>query len=172
MFIPVSTGHQIEIVETLAREIWPGHYDPVIGEKQVDYMLDKFQSAAAIKGQIGAGALYFLIKAAQESEGEATPHYIGYLAVEPGGEDLFLSKIYVKASLRGRGYGRKAVQFAEAIARESRACKIVLTVNRNNAGSIRAYEKMGFINTGPVVKDIGGGFVMDDYRMEKNIAPR
>jgi hypothetical protein len=28
---------------------------------------------------------------------------------------------------------------------------------------------MGFRNTGPIVQDIGGGFVMDDFRLEKMI---
>jgi len=28
---------------------------------------------------------------------------------------------------------------------------------------------MDFTNIGPIVQDIGGGFVMDDFRMEKDI---
>ena len=39
MFIEVSTEYQIEIVESLAREIWTEHYIPIIGKEQVDYML-------------------------------------------------------------------------------------------------------------------------------------
>jgi hypothetical protein len=31
---------------------------------------------------------------------------------------------------------------------------------------IAAYEKLGFVNTGPTVQGIGGGFIMDDYKME------
>ena len=65
------------------------------------------------------------------------------------------------------GYGRKAVQYAEKVARDLGLDKIVLTVNKNNVNSIKAYEKIGFTNAGPVVQDIGSGFVMDDYKMEK-----
>ena len=47
--------------------------------------------------------------------------------------------------------------------------KITLTVNKNNAIAIEAYRKMGFENAGSIVTDIGGGFVMDDYKMEKSV---
>ena len=46
-----------------------------------------------------------------------------------------------------------------------------LTVNRHNAGSIAFYERMGFAVAGALVQEIGEGFVMDDYRMVKAIAP-
>lgn len=39
----------------------------------------------------------------------------------------------------------------------------------SNAPAVEAYLRMGFVDKGPVVADIGGGFVMDDYRMEKAI---
>jgi hypothetical protein len=31
------------------------------------------------------------------------------------------------------------------------------------------YEKIGFKNVGSLVQDIGSGFVMDDYKMEKTV---
>ena len=68
-----------------------------------------------------------------------------------------------------KGFGKKAVQFVEALARRLNLKKISLTVNRNNISAVKAYEKMGFKNLGPVVQDIGNGFMMDDFRMEKLI---
>lgn len=161
MFIEVSTEDHIEIVESLAREIWSEYYVPIIGKDQVDYMLDKFQSRQAISVQIRTGFLYFLIKEDDQ--------FIGYISVQPRGGDLFLSKIYVKSSKRGKGYGKKAMQFAERLAKEKGLKRIVLTVNKNNVNAIRAYEKLGFKNLGSVVQDIGGGFVMDDYKMERPV---
>jgi hypothetical protein len=52
---------------------------------------------------------------------------------------------------------------------EGYAKKIWLTVKKNNSHSIRWYSRMGFINTASLIQDIGKGFVMDDYRMEKTI---
>jgi diamine N-acetyltransferase len=162
MIIEVGTEDQIAIVETLAREIWTEHYTPIIGKDQVRYMLDKFQSKGAISAQIrDEGFRYFLM------EGEGG--YIGYLGVQSKGKELFLSKIYVRSSKRGKGFGKKSVQFLEDLAHKLGLRKISLTVNKNNISAVKAYEKMGFKNIGPVVQDIGNGFIMDDFRMEKLI---
>jgi ribosomal protein S18 acetylase RimI-like enzyme len=159
--IEVLTENQIAVIESLAREIWAGHYNPIIGKKQVDYMLDRYQSKQAVTEQIASGVLYFLIE-----EGRV---FIGYIAVQPRGDEIFLSKIYMQSSWRAKGHGKKAVQFVETLTRERGLRKIVLTVNKNNTSAIKVYEKIGFRNTGSLVQDIGGGFVMDDYVMEKTL---
>jgi diamine N-acetyltransferase len=159
MFIEVSTQDQIEMVESLAREIWTEHYTPIIGKEQVDYMLDRFQSKQAIAEQIEAGSLYFLIREGNQ--------FIGYIGAQPKNDELFLSKLYVKSSKRRRGWGNRAIRFVEKLAKERKLARVVLTVNKNNTNSIKAYEKFGFRNVGSIIQDIGDGFVMDDYRMEK-----
>jgi ribosomal protein S18 acetylase RimI-like enzyme len=70
---------------------------------------------------------------------------------------------------RGKGNGRKAIEFLEKLAIEKNLNRISLTVNRNNSSTIHMYEKLGFENRGSIVKDIGNDFVMDDYKMEKII---
>ncbi len=161
MFVPVTTDNQIEIVELLAGEIWTEHYTPIIGKEQVVYMLNRFQTKQTIVEQIATGMLYFLMQEDNE--------FIGYIAMQQRERELFLSKIYVKLSKRRKGYGKKSVQFAEAFAKTRSLAKIVLTVNKNNVNSIRAYEKMGFTNSGSIVQDIGSGFFMDDFIMAKSI---
>jgi ribosomal protein S18 acetylase RimI-like enzyme len=155
----VHTPEQMQRVEALAREIWQEHYTPIIGQDQVDYMLEAFQSTEAMLQQLGEGYRYYLLK----DEGEA----VGYMAVRPESERLFLSKFYLKAPHRGRGHGRAALAFLTTLAAENRLKKIALTVNRNNTLALKAYEKLGFVNAGAVVQEIGRGFVMDDYRMER-----
>jgi RimJ/RimL family protein N-acetyltransferase len=159
MFTEVITEKQIDIVEALAVDIWNEHYIPIIGKPQVNYMLEKFQSKEAMIEQIKNGYTYYLV----EEEGRN----IGYIGIELKKGELFLSKLYIMSSERGKGYGKKAVQFLEDLAREKKLNKISLTVNKNNVNSIAVYEKMGFTNLGSIVMDIGGGFVMDDYKMEK-----
>jgi diamine N-acetyltransferase len=44
---------------------------------------------------------------------------------------------------------------------------VLLAVNKRNVNAINAYLKHGFRIAEAVVKEIGGGFVMDDYVMEK-----
>jgi len=43
-------------------------------------------------------------------------------------------------------------------------------VNKRNVRAIKAYQRNGFEIADSVVTDIGGGFVMDDYVMAKDLA--
>jgi ribosomal protein S18 acetylase RimI-like enzyme len=159
MVIEVASDKQIEIVESLAKEIWAEYYVPIIGEKQVAYMVRSYQTRQAISEQIRCGFLYFLIEEHDEN--------IGYTCVLPKGEELFLSKLYIRSSERGKGYGKKTIQFLDELARKNGLRRLVLTVNKNNILAINVYKRIGFRNLGSVIYAIGGGFVMDDYKMEK-----
>ena len=72
-------------------------------------------------------------------------------------------------SNRGSGLGKNMLQFIEDLCQQHKIKKIWLTVNKHNKNSIEWYFQMGFTNTGPIVQDIGGGFEMDDFRMEKTL---
>lgn len=162
-FVSVTEICCAEVVETLACEIWIEYYTPIIGRAQVVYMLEKFQTAQAVLHQIACeGYLYYLL-----CDGSGV--WVGYFAVIPKEAELFLSKFYILAQCRGCGYGREAIQFIETLARRQRLPKIALAVYKNNTHSINIYRKLGFDITGPLVADIGGGFLMDDYRMEKTV---
>ncbi len=162
-FLLVRSDEQIDEVARLAREIWTAHYVPIVGAGQIDYMLERFQSSPALEDQIADGVEYYLILHKGRNA--------GYLAVreDEDGFSLNLSKLYVREALRGRGLGKAMLAFAEDIAVRRGRRTLWLTVNKNNAGSIDWYGRMGFINTGECVRDIGGGFVMDDWRMEKKL---
>lgn len=157
----VTDKSQIKAIVSLAYEIWYEHYTPIIGKAQVDYMLEKFQSVKAIEEQIENGFLYFLCVH------ENAP--VGYMSVNFRGDKLFLSKIYIASADRRKGYGREMLTFLEVLARENALKKISLTVNRYNTNSIQMYENVGFSICSSIVQDIGNGFVMDDYQMEKNL---
>lgn len=152
---------QIEVIVDLAREIWNEYFTAIIGKAQVDYMLETFQSKKAITEQLENGFLYFLIKDNNEA--------IGYIGVLPKEKKLFLSKLYVRSAERGKGYGREAIRFLEELAIKKGVNRISLTVNKNNSATIEAYKKLGFEVGGHVIQDIGNGFVMDDYEMQKDL---
>jgi len=161
--VPVREGLLAEVVEALAREIWTEYYTPIIGHAQVVYMVEKFQTAKAVLYQIAReGYLYYLLR-------DDMGVWVGYFAVMLNESELFLSKFYILAKFRGRGYGQAAIQFIETLARCQKLSKIALAVCKKNTASIDIYRKLGFHVTGPLVADIGGGFLMDDYRMEKAI---
>jgi len=158
----VQSLSEIRLVANLASKIWNEYYIPIIGQEQVDYMILTFQSAEAIEKQIKSeNQEYYLIYYKAEAS--------GYFAVNPDAQELFLSKIYILKEKRGTGLGKEGMKFIINRAIELGANAVNLTVNKNNINSIKAYEKMGFKNTGSIVKDIGSGFVMDDYKMRLDL---
>ena len=46
---------------------------------------------------------------------------------------------------------------------------MILAVNKRNTTAIGSYRKYGFVVRESIVDDIGHGFVMDDYVMEKKL---
>ena len=156
-FIKATKPEDFELLAKLADTIWREHYIPIIGAAQVNYMLHHFQSSEAIFAQVVNGVEYYLISFNANAR--------GYLAIEKRGEEMFLSKIYLLKEYRGLGYGKSAMEFIVNRAWKLGCKRIALTVNKNNSKSIQAYLKLGFQTDYPLVTDIGGGFVMDDYHM-------
>ncbi len=160
--IRVATGEQIQMTANLAAGIWQEHYTPIIGEKQVAYMIDRFQSIKAITNQIDTGELvYFMLYLNRKPE--------GYFAIAVRSDEVFLSKLYIRAAMRKHGLAKRAIDFIRGVAADNCLKRISLTVNKNNHLAIASYKKMGFETHGTAVTDIGGGFVMDDYLLSLNL---
>lgn len=155
------TTQDFQVIEKLADTIWREYYIPIVGKPQIDYMLNKFQSVKAMETQTANGYEYYTVFH------EELP--VGYMSIKPETEHLFLSKIYILSTYRGKGIGKRMMQFVLEKAKKYHLNKIRLTVNKYNTNSIKAYEKMGFKNVGDIVIDIGNGFVMDDFVMVKVI---
>lgn len=159
-----SVRSERQILETaaLAHEIWREHYAPILSTAQIEYMLDHLQSPEAIRVQIAQGYEYFLVRSLGDS--------VGYVALRMNhpAPDMFLSKFYLRRDVRGKGYGRSALQRLDELARQARQPSIWLTVNRGNP-SIEAYKAFGFEIEEEKVTPIGGGYVMDDYVMRRAV---
>ena len=160
MIKPVITSSEVKITAQLAHRIWNQHYVPIIGQAQVDYMVEKFQSETAITEQIKNGYDYFLI------DYLGTPS--GYLALVANTSEkkLMISKIYVDAAHRGQNLGCLLLDFAIQQAKNHNLTTLWLTVNKDNSNTIQWYKKHGFKIKEKIVMDIGNGFVMDDYVLE------
>jgi len=159
MFQIVSTSTEIDEVVKIAREIWREHYPPIIGIEQVEYMLENIHSKDTITVELTQdNYAYYLIKNNNE--------IVGYIGIQLKEDALFLSKIYIRSSERGNGVGKASMNFIKDLALENNVDRISLTVNKNNSDSITAYYRLGFIKSGDVCVDIGGGYEMDDIQME------
>ena len=157
--VPVNSLQQIETVAKIANIVWNEYYSNILSKGQIDYMLDKFQSVDAIHKQIeGDGYQYFLLS-----------DNVGYFAIKQDSETLFLSKFYILKEYRGKGYASAGFDFLEQIAKDKSLSNIWLTVNKGNDNSISVYKHRGYEVVQEQVADIGNGYFMDDYIMQKNI---
>lgn len=154
---------QLERLADLASEIWHECYAGLISDRQIDYMVDKFQSAQAMAEQIAQeGYRYFVLEIDGVPSG-----YFG-LAKRPGEgleppEIMFLSKFYLRRELRGKGFASQMFREVKRMTRRGGLELIKLTVNRGNVHAINVYKHFGMRQLDEKVTDIGEGFVMDDY---------
>jgi ribosomal protein S18 acetylase RimI-like enzyme len=68
-----------------------------------------------------------------------------------------------------RGVGGQLIEHVAARARKLGYPCVILAVNKRNTTAIGSYRKYGFVVRESIVDDIGHGFVMDDYVMEKKL---
>lgn len=145
-------AEDIKTLEALAKEIWEQHYTPIIGKTQVSYMLEKFQSEAAITRDMADGCIYYVACF------DGVP--CGYSAVikEEGG--IFLSRLYVKQGYRGKGIARAMLDKIREYAQKQRQKRIWLTCSKYDSSTLDTYKRYGF--------SIGAGATGEnDYLLEK-----
>lgn len=147
-------------VALLAEKIWQHHFTPIIGAEQVAYMLGKFQSEAAMRQQINDGVDYFVLQNEQP---------IGYMALIAQDNKVMLSKLYLDPDYRAQGFGLQLLRYAENFCLDKGWQTLWLTVNRDNHATIEWYLRQGFVVIDEVKKDIGEGFLMDDFIMQKTV---
>ena len=155
---------ELSMVRQLAVHIWQRVYPGIISDGQIRYMLGRFYDVGAMAEEIERrGVCYAFI----EIDGKPA----GYLSFEALRHEkaAFLHKLYLLPEFHGVGAGALALDWVEHAAARMGMRSIKLRVNKNNATAIRAYLRRGFKFAGDEVTDIGGGFVMDDYWMEKPI---
>ena len=158
----VEQEKELQEVADLATEIWHEFFPCILTDEQIDYMVEKFQSEDAMQDQItNQGYSYYQVRLGN--------CLIGYTGVKKEEKRLFLSKIYLKREYRGKGYASKVFRFLEDLGRNKGCNTMYLTVNRYNENSIAVYKKRGMKVVKEQVTDIGNGFVMDDFVMEKGL---
>ncbi len=178
-FIPVKTADDQRKLATMAHEIWHEYWPAHIGMAQTDYMVEKFQSLEAIERDMAENDYEYWFIAAGDAEpalpaeeGNRAAHIVGYTGghVEPETNRFFISKIYLFARERGHGYASEVVRFYDRLCRDRGLKGSYLTVNKHNDQAVEVYKAKGFKTIDAVETDIGGGFVMDDYIMEKLVS--
>jgi GNAT superfamily N-acetyltransferase len=84
-------------------------------------------------------------------------------------KEMKIHKLYVLPRFQRHGYGSGALHCIERLCREYGIITMTLAVNKHNSSAIHAYKRRGFVVRESVTADIGEGFIMDDYIMEKKL---
>ena len=153
----------INTLKEFAESIWRITYRNVISEAQMRFMLDHLYHPELLREQVASGNPLLGAFA-----GDAL---VGYAHVFIEAHQSRLDKLYVDTLYQGQGIGRKLVDAAERFALGHDCSLMTLRVNRNNINAVAAYQRLGFGIVATNKKDIGGGYVMDDYLMLKDLGP-
>lgn len=154
----------VERLAALAGEIWRAHYPAIISAAQIEYMLAQRYDPRLVRAELERSDVWWdklLI-------GETMAAFSSYFLTSAPGE-MRLDKLYVHPLHQRRGCGGMLIARAVEVARSQGCSRLTLAVNQGNRAAIASYLKHGFRITDAVVKDIGGGFVMDDYVMERGL---
>jgi GNAT superfamily N-acetyltransferase len=151
-------------IASLGERIWRQHYASMISLEQIDYMLAGRYTPEKLAAYVGASDRWMYV--VRDDDGAP----IGYLSYKQlSADEVKLEQLYLLAERRGGGLGGRMITHVEDHARALGCARLMLTVNKQNRDSIAVYERRGFAVRESAVFDIGGGYVMDDYVMEKRL---
>jgi GNAT superfamily N-acetyltransferase len=160
--VRIASAEDLDLVRELALLIFPVTYQGIVGDGQVDYMMNLIYSPDALAEQQESGQIFLVIYSDGRPSGFAS-----YSPLPAAGE-FKLNKIYLDNRLQGKGLGKWLLQDVISRVQSKGGKKLLLNVNRHNKAR-GFYENMGFSVLKEELIDIGGGYFMDDYVMGKNL---
>lgn len=152
-----------QIINDLALKTWHDTYNKILSAEQVNYMLDMMYSLSAITEQIAVKGHHFLLL----SEDDV---YLGFASYELNylSGVTKLHKLYVLPETQGKGAGRLLISKIEEAAAKNGNDRISLNVNRYN-DAVNFYTKSGYTKVAQEDINIGNGYLMEDFIMEKGL---
>lgn len=159
-----ASVEQLDTVQEIAQKTWPIAYKDVISSEQIEYMLKMMYSKSALVEQMNVKKHHFILAKKQNE-------VLGFASYEFDCNSIGktkLHKLYVLTETQGSGIGVKLVDFLSEKAKKNHQSTIFLNVNKYNSAQ-KFYKKIGFSVAYEEVIDIGNGFIMDDFVMEKSL---
>ncbi len=154
----LATVVDLPLIGELAARIWQRWYPPIIGQKQVDYMLARMYSQASLRQQMQQEKQQFFILTVDNQA-------VGYAAVsQKEAKSYFIHKFYIDTNQHKKGLGAAFLAF---LSQYFQPQSFILTVNRQNIAAINFYFKSGFRIAKIANFDIGEGYFMEDFVMQK-----
>ncbi|NQX43314.1 L-amino acid N-acyltransferase YncA [Pedobacter steynii] len=159
-----ATSSDFPIIQEIAYITWPDTFGAILSKEQISYMVEMMYSTAALTEQTTQKKhQYLLVK-------DETKH-LGYASYELNYKGLSktkIHKIYILPEAQGKGVGKLLMNTITDIARKNQDTILSLNVNRDNA-AFDFYKNIGFEKVGEENIDIGDGFLMEDFIMDKKL---
>ena len=157
-----ATVNDIDLIRELTFKVWPQTYSSSISKEQIDYMLEMMYSKKSLADQIAEGSKFIIVQDNNKPVGFAS-----YKQVESA--IYKLDKIYILKTQQGKGTGKFVIEYILQQIKNEGASSLQLQVNRHNKNAKSFYEKNGFSVIQEADFEIGNGYFMNDYVMEKKI---
>ena len=156
------TPPDVPAIAALAREIWQATYPGIITQEQIDFMLEQ---------RYGHERLYDDLEEADKWLDQAfqEDRRVGFAFSEIYQGEFKLDKLYIHPDVQRKGVGGQLIAHVAARAKKIGYPCVILQVNKRNEKAINSYMKYGFEIRTVTVDDIGRGYVMDDFVMEKKL---
>lgn len=163
MTFSVATNSQLEIIQDLAKAIWPDAYGAILSQEQLEYMMEMMYSLDSLENQLKNNNVFLLVK--EEND------FIGFASYElnfQNSNKTKIHKLYILPTIQGKGVGKNLILYIQEIAKKNSSAALILNVNKYNKAK-DFYLHNQFEIADSLVVDIGNGYVMDDFVMEKMI---
>jgi GNAT superfamily N-acetyltransferase len=157
-----ATPADIPLLQKLAHSIWHQVFTTIITPAQTDLMLRKMYDPDLLRQEMANGVVWQILRQAHTPIG-----YVSYSMTGP--TECKLHKIYVEPIHHGKGLGKQLMDAALDYARAHHAKTLILRVNRANDKALRAYRAFGFREAESIDWEFAPGFILHDYKMERQI---
>lgn len=166
IYLRKAKENDIPLIANLAERTWPHTYGDYLSEEQIRYMLDKMYNKGELLNQMRKGHIFLIATEGSQIEGSKDVGFAGFSLINPEEYAYKLHKLYVLPEMHGKGVGKILMNEVVDIVRQNDGRTLQLNVNRNNKAK-NFYESAGFKIKETVDLEIGNGFYMNDYVMEK-----
>ncbi len=157
----LKTPEELQIVRDIAERIWPETFREILSSEQLTYMMRMMYAPEVMEKELANGYHFDVLVIDGAPAG-----YVSYARYDVP-ETAKLHKIYLLSQFHRHGYGSWMLQHVIDRCREAGFRYLRLNVNKHNVRARASYLRNGFTDLESVKIDIGNGFYMDDFVMQK-----
>ncbi len=154
--------NELQIIQVLAKKIWPVSFRDMISSEQIDYMLEWMYNMDTLEENYRKGHVYSLYSKNNKAIAFVSHEIIASKST------IRIHKLYVNPDYQKKGIGRLLYTYIYDIGASAKLNSLELYVNRTNP-AVEFYKSIGFEIVEEVDLDIGNGFFMNDYLMKIKI---